>query len=189
MRKIYALLFLLLIGLSSCHHSRKLRRQREVEHAARANNNVKRFTTSEYIAMYEGIAVHNMHKYGIPASIILAQGILESNSGNSELARYANNHFGIKCTGDWTGKTMLHDDDKRNECFRKYANAEASYADHVAFLQRPRYAALFDLRTRDYKRWARGLKKAGYATNPRYPELLIDLIEKYDLEKYDSYKK
>jgi len=187
MRKIYALLLLSLLVLSSCHHSRKLARRRAAEQAAKTR--AKTYSAAEYIEMYEGIAVHNMHKYGIPASIILAQGILESSSGNSDLARYANNHFGIKCTADWTGKTMLHDDDKRNECFRKYPNAEASYADHIAFLQRPRYAALFDLKRKDYKGWARGLKKAGYATNPKYPDLLINLIEKYDLEKYDSYKK
>ncbi len=186
MRHLSVLLFVLLLATTSCHHSRKLARRREAE---RKSAVAQKYSTPQYIEMYKDIAIHNMHRYGIPASIILAQGILESNSGNSELARYANNHFGIKCTGDWRGKTMYHDDDKPNECFRKYPNVEASYADHVAFLQRPRYAALFDLRSKDYKGWARGLKKAGYATNPRYPELLINLIEKYDLDKFDSYRK
>lgn len=126
-----------------------------------------------------------MRKYGIPASIILAQGILESSNGNSDLARYANNHFGIKCTSEWHGKSYYKDDDKKDECFRKYPDADASYRDHSEFLSRPRYATLFKLRQNDYKGWAYGLKKAGYATNPKYPELLIGLIEKHKLYKYD----
>ena len=135
--------------------------------------------------MYKSAAIKQMRNYGIPASITLAQGILESSNGNSELARVANNHFGIKCTSDWKGKTYLHDDDEPNSCFRRYPNVEASYKDHAEFLKKNRYAALFDLRSDDYKNWAKGLKKAGYATNPKYPQLLIGIIEKYGLDKFD----
>ncbi len=130
-----------------------------------------------------------MKEYGIPASITLAQGILESGSGNSKLARKANNHFGIKCHKDWNGKTFYMDDDEEHECFRKYSKAEDSYRDHSLFLtQRGRYSFLFDYDVKDYKKWAHGLKKAGYATNPKYPQLLIGLIERYNLSQYDSGK-
>ncbi len=187
MRNIYAWLFVLLITLSSCHTHRKALRRQEKERARyeRKNGIPHKNTTDEYIAIYKSTAIRQMKKYGIPASIILAQGILESSNGNSDLARYANNHFGIKCTNEWNGKTYIMDDDKRNECFRKYPDADASYRDHSEFLMRPRYSNLFNLRRTDYKGWAKGLKKAGYATNPKYPQLLINLIEKYDLEKYD----
>jgi len=128
-----------------------------------------------------------MKEFHIPASITLAQGILESGSGNSRLAKQANNHFGIKCHKEWTGKTFTMDDDAKNECFRKYKHASDSYRDHSLFLtKRGRYSFLFDYKITDYKSWAKGLKKAGYATNPKYPELLIRLIEKYDLDQYDS---
>jgi LysM repeat protein len=144
-------------------------------------------TTEAYIEQYKDIAIKKMKEYRIPASITLAQGILESGSGNSRLAREANNHFGIKCHKDWTGKTIYMDDDEKDECFRKYPKAEDSYNDHSLFLtQRGRYSFLFDYKTTDYKSWAHGLKKAGYATNPKYPELLIRLIDKYDLSQYDS---
>lgn len=144
-------------------------------------------TTEAYIEQYKDIAIKKMNEYRIPASITLAQGILESGSGNSRLATEANNHFGIKCHKDWTGKTIYVDDDEKNECFRKYKKAEDSYNDHSLFLtQRGRYSFLFDYKTTDYKSWAYGLKKAGYATNPKYPELLIKLIDKYDLSQYDS---
>ena len=146
----------------------------------------QRSTAEEYIAQWEEVAVHAMKEHGIPASITLAQGLLESGNGNSELAREARNHFGIKCTPDWTGGKSYHDDDRKNDCFRKYKDAADSYEDHARFLQRPRYAALFELRTTDYKGWAHGLKKAGYATDPRYPQKLIDLIERYELHKLDS---
>ncbi len=130
-----------------------------------------------------------MKEYGIPASITLAQGILESGSGNSKLARIANNHFGIKCHKDWHGKTFYMDDDEEHECFRKYNKAEDSYRDHSLFLtQRGRYSFLFDYDIKDYKKWAHGLKKAGYATNPKYPQLLIRIIENYELAQYDSGK-
>ena len=128
-----------------------------------------------------------MKKYHIPASITLAQGLLESGAGQSTLARKSNNHFGIKCGSDWRGKTVRHDDDARGECFRAYKHPKQSYEDHSKFLaNRPRYAFLFKLKITDYKGWARGLKKAGYATNPRYADQLIDIIELYDLHKYDT---
>lgn len=145
----------------------------------------KRFTRSQYIDLWKDVAIKQMREYEIPASITLAQAILESGDGNSELARKANNHFGIKCH-DWKGKKTYHDDDKRNECFRKYDDAGQSFKDHSLFLQRNRYAFLFDLKITDYKGWAKGLKKAGYATNPKYPALLIRLIEENDLTQYDK---
>ena len=141
----------------------------------------------EYIKQYRDIAVEEMKKYHIPASITLAQGLLESGAGQSTLARKSNNHFGIKCGSDWNGKSVRHDDDERNECFRAYKHPKQSYEDHSKFLvSRPRYASLFKLDITDYKGWARGLKKAGYATNPRYAEQLIGIIELYDLDKYDK---
>jgi len=139
-----------------------------------------------YIKQYRDLAVKEMKKYRIPASITLAQGLLESGAGQSTLARKSNNHFGIKCGSDWRGKTVSHDDDARGECFRAYKHPKQSYEDHSKFLaNRPRYASLFKLDITDYKGWARGLKKAGYATNPRYAEQLIGIIELYDLHKYD----
>ena len=147
----------------------------------------QRITPEEYIQTYKDIAMREMREHGIPASITLAQGLLESGAGNSALAREAKNHFGIKCHKGWTGKTYYMDDDEKDECFRKYKNAEESFRDHSEFLcGRSRYAALFDLEITDYKGWARGLKKAGYATNPKYAQLLIDRIELYDLTKYDK---
>ena len=141
----------------------------------------------EYIKKYRDIAVEEMKKYHIPASITLAQGLLESGAGQSTLARKSNNHFGIKCGSDWKGKSVRHDDDERNECFRAYKHPKQSYEDHSKFLvSRPRYASLFKLKITDYKGWARGLKKAGYATNPRYAEQLIGIIELYDLDRYDK---
>ena len=141
----------------------------------------------EYIKKYRELAVEEMKKYHIPASITLAQGLLESGAGQSTLARKSNNHFGIKCGSDWRGKTVSHDDDARGECFRAYKHPKQSYEDHSKFLVgRPRYASLFKLNITDYKGWARGLKKAGYATNPRYAEQLIGIIELYDLYKYDT---
>ena len=140
----------------------------------------------QYIDMWKDVAINQMVEYKIPASITLAQGILESGFGNSDLARKANNHFGIKCH-DWTGAKFFKDDDKKNECFRSYSDASESYRDHSLFLTgRSRYAELFKLDPTDYKGWAKGLKNAGYATNPKYAELLIDLIEKNELHKYDK---
>lgn len=139
-------------------------------------------STQDYINTYTKIAIEQEKQYGIPACITLAQGILESGSGRSRLATEANNHFGIKCHNDWKGKKIYKDDDKKNECFRVYDNAEQSYIDHSLFLVgKKRYAELFKLKITDYKGWAKGLKQAGYATNPKYPQLLIDIIELYDL--------
>lgn len=143
-------------------------------------------TTKDYIEKFAPIAVREMHRYKIPASITLAQGILESGSGRSPLAIRSNNHFGIKCHKGWEGKSVTHDDDEIGECFRKYQHPETSYEDHSQFLiSRKRYAKLFRLRPTDYKGWAYGLKKAGYATDKKYPAKLIALIDKYDLHKYD----
>lgn len=142
----------------------------------------------KYIKKYSLIAVQHQKLYRIPASITLAQGILESGAGNSELARKSNNHFGIKCH-DWKGASVRHDDDLRGECFRKYKNPEQSYEDHARFLtERPRYASLFKLKVTDYKGWAKGLQICGYATDRAYANRLIKLIEDYDLYRYDVAK-
>ena len=149
--------------------------------------NAQNLTREQYIKKYKDIAIKQMHKHRIPASITLAQACLESSNGNSTLARKANNHFGIKCHNGWKGKKIKHSDDQRNECFRKYKKAEDSFTDHSYFLvSGSRYNSLFDLPVHDYKAWAHGLKAAGYATNPNYAKLLIDIIEKYDLYKYDT---
>ncbi len=143
-------------------------------------------TRSEYIAKYSDIAIREMKRTGIPASIKMAQAILESGDGNSTLARRGNNHFGIKCH-DWTGRRIYHDDDERNECFRRYSNPEESFLDHSDFLtSRPRYADLFKLDPYDYRGWARSLRAAGYATNPQYDRLLIRIIEDNELYKLDA---
>ena len=142
----------------------------------------------EYIEKYSSLAVKQMHQYKIPASITLVQGILESNNGNSRLAVKANNHFGIKCHG-WEGKKIFADDDKKNECFRNYKNVLESFVDHSLFLNKySRYEFLFDYKITDYKSWAKGLKKAGYATNSKYPELLIKIIEENKLYQFDREK-
>ena len=147
----------------------------------------QRITPEEYIQTYKDIAMREMRNHKIPASITLAQGILESGAGNSTLAREAKNHFGIKCHKGWTGDTYTMDDDEKDECFRKYNNVEESFVDYSLFLtSRGRYSALFDLDITDYEGWAKGLKAAGYATNPKYAQLLIDRIELYDLTKYDQ---
>ena len=141
----------------------------------------------EYINQYQELAKRQMEKFGMPASIILAQGVLESGSGNSRLAVKANNHFGIKCHSSWNGPRIYHDDDAKNECFRKYRNSEKSYQDHSEFLRGARrYAFLFDLNPTDYKGWARGLRKAGYATDPKYPQKLIRIIEENKLYQLDK---
>lgn len=143
-------------------------------------------STDHYISLYKDIAKEEMVKYKIPASITLAQGILESASGRGRLAVEANNHFGIKCHG-WNGAKIYHDDDAAQECFRKYDDPRLSYEDHSIFLStRKRYAKLFEFNPSNYKAWARGLRSAGYATDRRYPEKLISLIERYNLHKYDE---
>lgn len=141
----------------------------------------------DYIEKYKDVAMREMQEYKIPASVTLAQGLLESGNGNSELAKKSNNHFGIKCHKDWKGGRTYHDDDEKGECFRVYKTPEESYRDHSKFLSNgQRYAFLFDLKITDYKGWAKGLKKAGYATLPTYANVLINLIEKYDLTQYDD---
>ncbi len=143
----------------------------------------------DYVEDYKYIAVSEMHRVGIPASITLAQGILESSFGKSRLAIEGNNHFGIKCHLNWVGKVMFYDDDEKDECFRVYENAKSSYHDHSEFLtSRDRYAFLFELNKKNYKGWAKGLKKAGYATAKDYSDRLIDLIERYELDQYDTWK-
>lgn len=152
-----------------------------------AQGTEKRVSYQEYIELYKVIAIKKMHEFRIPASITLAQGLLESGSGNSDLCKDANNHFGIKCHKEWTGMTYIMDDDEKGECFRKYASPEESFNDHSLFLTtRPRYSALFSLDIKDYKGWAYGLKSAGYATNPRYAEMLIKIIEENQLFLFDS---
>ena len=143
-----------------------------------------------YIETYSAIAQDEMREYGIPASITIAQGILESGMGYGRLAAEGNNHFGIKCHSDWKGKRIYHDDDEKGECFRVYKNPATSYRDHSLFLVgRDRYAFLFDYKISNYKAWAKGLKKAGYATDPQYPDKLISLIERFDLTKFDTKKR
>jgi flagellum-specific peptidoglycan hydrolase FlgJ len=140
-----------------------------------------------YISQFKDVAMGNMRNYGIPASIILAQGILESGAGRGDLAMNANNHFGIKCHVGWTGDSVKHDDDAAQECFRKYDNPSESFKDHAVFLTgRSRYAKLFGFSKGDYKAWARGLRTAGYATDPKYPDKLISYIERYNLYQYDN---
>lgn len=189
MKRIIIACFLL-VFLTSCSSKKKTlhKENKKVEQAAnkRTSGNYTNYTVLNYISRFKDIAITEMNKYGIPASITMAQAILESGTGNSDLAKYANNHFGIKCTSDWKGKGYYKDDDKSDECFRVYTNPEESFKDHSEFLKRKRYAFLFDLDKDDYKGWANGLKQAGYATNPKYPDLLISLIERYDLHQLDD---
>lgn len=148
----------------------------------------RQLTRDEYIQRFYPLAISEMERSGIPASITLAQGCWESGNGNSRLATEGNNHFGIKCKAEWKGKKIYHDDDAKGECFRKYAHAEASYIDHSNFLMNgPRYSFLFQLDPKDYIAWAHGLKKAGYATDPSYAQRLIKIIEDHNLFLYDEY--
>ena len=150
-------------------------------------NGQDRLTREEYIQKYKSLAVEEMEVYGIPASITMAQALLESDNGNGRLAREGNNHFGIKCKSTWTGATISHDDDAKGECFRKYPSVEESYRDHSEFLDKSaRYQDLFKLDPTDYKGWAHGLQKAGYATNPQYAQQLIKIIEDYQLFLLDE---
>mgnify|MGYP002338715645 CR=1 FL=1 len=169
-----------LIITSSCSLTKKSTRNKQ-------NTQKPASSGLEYIEKYKDLAIREMKRTGIPASITLAQGMLESDYGNSRLARKSNNHFGIKCHGSWTGKKVYHDDDRRNECFRKYNNVYESFRDHSEFLtESNRYDFLFDYKPTQYKAWARGLKKAGYATSSTYARKLIELIERYKLYNYDS---
>lgn len=188
MKFTYLYLAFAVLFLNSCGTRKYSKNNKQIEKAAnKANNNsYKSYNTLSYIDEFKGVAIEEMNSDGIPASITLAQGILESGSGNSDLAKYANNHFGIKCTSDWKGKNYFRDDDQKNDCFRVYKDARESFRDHSEFLKRKRYSFLFQLDRNDYKSWAQGLRTAGYATNPKYPDLLIGVIEKYQLYQYDQ---
>ncbi|AMR30950.1 hemagglutinin [Mucilaginibacter sp. PAMC 26640] len=192
MRKIYLLLILAILFNSCSAHKSAISsgKARRNNNAIRSRNKFgiashKSSTSLEYIDRFKGIAIQEMNAYGIPASITLAQGLFESGAGNSDLAVAANNHFGIKCGSTWMGESYYKDDDNTNDCFRVYENPEDSYRDHSEFLKKKNYARLFELDKDDYKGWAYGLKAAGYATNPKYPQLLINLIIKYNLDQYD----
>lgn len=166
-----------------------VQQNRHIKNLEKTGRRLNRNTLT-YIRKWAPLAVQEMHKFKIPASITLAQGILESGSGRSELALKSKNHFGIKCHTGWQGERVYHDDDERGECFRKYHYVASSFEDHSKFLtQRRRYAFLFSYGTKNYKKWAKGLKKAGYATDPKYPKKLIDLIENYELYKFDEVRK
>lgn len=170
MKKTVLILLLVLAGVVSVSAAAKVRQTRE-----------------EYVEKYKAIAIAHMERYGIPASITMAQGILESDSGNSLLSTSSNNHFGIKCKKHWTGDRVYHDDDAKGECFRAYPSVEASYQDHADFLdQSPRYDSLFTYQSDDYRSWARGLKACGYATAPDYAERLVKIIESMKLYLLDK---
>lgn len=172
--------------VETSEENRKKRPGRKTEVVKPAPKKTYADKIDTYIATYVDIAQEEMKLYKVPASITLAQGILESGAGEGDLTVRANNHFGIKCHG-WEGGKVYHDDDERQECFRKYNDPKYSFRDHSLFLtERKRYAALFELESDDYKGWARGLREAGYATDRRYPEKLIDIIERYQLYKYDA---
>lgn len=192
------ILILTLVLVSSCGSKKKVasgkdnekqkRSGTEITVAVKENLPAKRYTdiVEEYIDGYSEIAKEEMRLYKIPASITLAQGILESGAGRGELTRRGNNHFGIKCH-EWQGDKVYHDDDSSQECFRKYKDSKYSYRDHSLFLtERRRYASLFDLDPDDYEAWAKGLRAAGYATDRLYPKKLIDLIERYQLHRFDA---
>lgn len=193
------LIFIFLFFLSSCgskklSYNKKNPKNIENKSLKSVNRFFKSMTNEQrahwYVNTYSKTAINEMKKYGIPASITMAQGILESNSGKGGLALKSNNHFGIKCHSGWKGKKVYHDDDKKGECFRKYKNPEKSYRDHSIFLKtRDRYSSLFKLRRNNYVGWSIGLKKAGYATDPAYADKLISLIERYELWKLDGSKK
>ncbi|CAN5167824.1 glucosaminidase domain-containing protein [soil metagenome] len=185
------LLLLTVIFLASCGSKKKTTRQQNdsprISQPTKTENSTRYAdVVEEYINTYAEIAMEEMRLYNIPASITLAQGILESGAGRGELTRKANNHFGIKCH-EWKGPTVFHDDDSSKECFRKYNDPKYSYRDHSLFLaERKRYAGLFELDIEDYKGWAKGLREAGYATDRLYPNKLIDIIDRYQLHVYDT---
>lgn len=187
MKKTLFIGAIVIASLSACKSRQYSRNNKQIEKQANKENpNFTTYTTLAYIDAFKAVAIAEMNAYGIPASITLAQGISESGSGNSSLAKYANNHFGIKCTSDWKGKAYYKDDDKSDDCFRVYKDARESYRDHSEFLKRKRYSFLFELDKNDYKNWALGLRTAGYATDPKYATLLIGIIEKYQLYQYDQ---
>ena len=205
--RIIKLFFIAILLFSSCKSKKKVtshkkRTKPKTERVVKKDNTTKPTSTkiiptpknasySEIVALYiknyEAIAKEEMVQYGIPASITLAQGILESGAGRAELSKKSNNHFGIKCHKGWTGERVYHDDDELQECFRKYKDPKYSFRDHSLFLtQRSRYEGLFLHKKDDYKSWAKGLRKAGYATDPKYPQKLINIIEKYHLYTFDE---
>lgn len=191
LKHTFILIFLVLLA-ASCGSKKKAVQKKnppaEVVDNVKKELPLKRYADAvdEYIAGYAEIAKEEMRLYNIPASITLAQGILESGAGRGDLTRRANNHFGIKCH-EWQGEKVYHDDDRSQECFRKYNNPKYSYRDHSLFLtERKRYSALFDLDIDDYEGWAKGLRAAGYATDRKYPAKLISLIERYQLYNYDA---
>ncbi|MCF6306540.1 MAG: glucosaminidase domain-containing protein [Flavobacteriaceae bacterium] len=215
LRKIITLLFISVLLLGSCKSKKKVvttskkhspnkervvrnqpkdqpkESKKEKGNSAKVKSIPKNASYTEvvsiYIDNYNAIAKEGMVQHGIPASITLAQGILESGAGRGKLSSKSNNHFGIKCHKEWTGERVYHDDDELQECFRKYENPMHSFRDHSDFLtSRSRYSGLFELKIHDYKSWAKGLRKAGYATDPKYPQKLISIIEKYELYKYDD---
>lgn len=210
MKTRFILIIMLSLFLASCSSSRKVSTRKtkkvkvnepkpkklpsvnessHVRKLEKKNKSLNKYTL-QYIKKYAPLAVVEMHEYKIPASITLAQGILESGNGRSQLASKSNNHFGIKCHKGWNGGRVYHDDDEKGECFRKYKYVQSSYEDHSKFLtSRRRYASLFELRLRDYKGWAKGLKKAGYATDKKYPKKLIKIIEEYKLYEFDKVSK
>ena len=196
--KYLSIIFIFSLLNSSCNLTRFKVKRSIVKNNFNKSDQLKRFlnnmSTDErrkwYIKTYSDFAIQQMKKYKIPASIILSQGLLESGSGASTLALKSNNHFGIKCHQDWRGKKVYHDDDEKGECFRKYKNPIESYKDHSEFLTtRGRYSFLFKYSIKDYIKWAKGLSKAGYATDPKYPEKLIKIIEDYSLWKFDGSRK
>jgi len=205
---LIAVLFMIAFCLNSCGSAKKVKinssrptsksieiiKSKSSETLIQLAKTQKKLSVAErvdlYVKTYAEVAQQEMKSYQIPASITLAQGILESGMGGSRLATRANNHFGIKCHKEWRGKRIYHADDEKGECFRVYKDPRNSYRDHSIFLTtRSRYEFLFDLKKDDYKSWAKGLKKAGYATDPKYPDKLIDLIERYRLDRYDLTKK
>ncbi|WP_121245355.1 glucosaminidase domain-containing protein [Mucilaginibacter phyllosphaerae] len=192
MRRIYTLLVAVLLFTSCSAHkstissSKARKNNKAIQKRNRASiAQHKDLTSLEYIERFKAIAIQEMNTYGIPASITLAQGLFESGSGNSELAKIANNHFGIKCGLNWAGESYYKNDDNENDCFRVYNNPEESFRDHSEFLQKKNYARLFELDKNDFNGWAYGLKACGYATNPKYPQLLLNIINKYQLDQYD----
>ncbi len=212
-QKIITLLFIAVLLLGSCkskkkvvstskkhtpkkekvvrHNSKDIPIENSTENTTKVKPIPKNASYTEIVALYinnySDIAKEEMAQYGIPASITLAQGILESGAGRAELSKKSNNHFGIKCHKGWTGERVYHDDDELQECFRKYKDPKYSFRDHSLFLsERSRYQSLFELKKDDYKSWAKGLRKAGYATDPKYPEKLIKIIEKNKLYSYDK---
>jgi LysM repeat protein len=192
MRRIYTLLIASLLFTSCSAHKSTISKSKASKNnkAIQERNKAsiaqhKDLSSLEYIERFKEIAIQEMNSYGIPASITLAQGLFESGSGNSELAKVANNHFGIKCGSTWQGESYYKNDDNVNDCFRVYSNPEESFRDHSEFLKKKNYARLFELDKNDFNGWAYGLKACGYATNPKYPQLLLNIINKYQLDQYD----